>query len=200
MATMRAVAEKSDPRCLNDNPIDVLEAMAQSDEYIYSPLAFCYINYSSRFHTGHALQFGSVPRFDANDELHGSLLGGAGLAISAYSTNVDAALEYALYVSSPEIQRGLYVRSGGQPAHAAAWRDLNADEYSGGFFSTVLPTLESSWTRPTAPRFAEFQNHMIQHFGNWFEAAIDVDVFLDQLDALYCDIGLEHGLLSLPES
>jgi multiple sugar transport system substrate-binding protein len=190
MATMREVAKSSDPRCLNDNPIDVLDAMAHGDDFIYSPLAFCYVNYSSRFHSGHALNFGAIPCGDGVSASHGSLLGGAGLAISAHSKNVEAALEYALYVASPEVQRGEYVRSGGQPAHARAWNDPVADDFAGGFFAAVLPTLSTSWTRPNGPRFAEFQNHMIDHFENWFERSDSPDIFLDELDEMFLDIAL----------
>jgi multiple sugar transport system substrate-binding protein len=200
MSTMRSVAQASDPRCLNDNPIDVFEAMAHSDDFIYSPLAFCYVNYSSQQHRGHALTFGATPTTSNSGRTRGALLGGAGLAISAHSKNVEAALEYASYVASPEVQSGIYVRSGGQPAHVLAWNDPTADAFAGGFFSGVLPILNFAWTRPNGPRFAEFQNHMIDHFENWFESAADSEAFLDELDEMYLDVGLGCASTSLDES
>jgi multiple sugar transport system substrate-binding protein len=200
MVTMREVAQSSDERCLVDNPINVLEAMSQGDDWIYSPLAFCYVNYSSQHHSGRALSYGAIPRRHDEATLRGALLGGAGLAISAHTKNVEAALEYARYVASPDVQRGDYVRSGGQPAHARAWSDPGADDFAGGFFSAVLPTLENSWTRPNGPRFAEFQNRMIDHFENWYESAVDLEAFLDVLDEMYVELAPESGSASEPES
>jgi multiple sugar transport system substrate-binding protein len=60
-------------------------------------------------------------------------------------------VEYALFVASADIQRGLYFASGGQPAHSAAWTDPHLDQQAGGFFSGVNSTLERAWTRPRTP-------------------------------------------------
>ncbi|HEY5304590.1 MAG TPA: extracellular solute-binding protein [Acidimicrobiales bacterium] len=185
LQTMYDVAARSDPICLDSNPIHVLEALAHSDDYVYSPLAFCYVNYSRHDHTGHKVSFGDIPSASAGTTPCGALLGGAGLAISAFSENIAEALAYAQYVASGDVQRGLYYSSGGQPAHRAPWSDADLDVTSGGFFSGVAPVLEHSWTRPNGPRFAAFQNSMIDHFDEWFGAATAPDVFLDELDDLY---------------
>jgi multiple sugar transport system substrate-binding protein len=178
------VAARSDARCLDDNPIAVLEAMAHSDDFVYSPLSFCYLNYSGESRHGAKLDFGDIPSVDQSGP-RGALLGGAGLAVSAYSEHPAAAVAYARFVASPAIQRGLYVQSGGQPAHVSAWDSKENDVASGGFFSGVRPTLDSSWTRPTAPSFADFQNGMVGLFDQWFERSRRPDEFLDQLDDLY---------------
>lgn len=185
LATMYEVARHSDPRCLEDNPITVLEALAHSDDFSYAPLAFCYVNYSRHDHTGAAVTFGDIPSIHPGEVAHGALLGGAGLAISSFSDSIDEAIAYAMYVASRDVQSGLYFTSGGQPAHHAAWSSPELDRASGGFFSGVGPVLERSWTRPNGPRFAEFQNSMIELFDDWFVAAESSDRFLDSLDDLY---------------
>ncbi len=185
LSTMYDVARQSDPLCLQSNPIHVFEALAHSDDYSYAPLAFCYVNYSRSDHTGHKVDFGDIPSTSADTTPRGALLGGAGLAISAYCENLDEALTYAMYVASGDVQRGLYFSSGGQPAHRAPWNDATLDVASGGFFSGVGPVLQNSWTRPNGPRFAAFQNNMIELFDDWFAAATSPDVFLDKLDDLH---------------
>jgi multiple sugar transport system substrate-binding protein len=184
LALMREVATRSDPRCLDDNPIAVLEAMAHSDDFVYSPLSFCYLNYSGDAHQGAKLNFGDIPSVDGSSA-RGALLGGAGLAVSAYSEHPEEAVAYAKYVASPAVQRDLYFQSGGQPAHVSAWDSKENDVASGGFFSGVRPTIDASWTRPTAPSFADFQNEMIGLFDDWFERSERPDEFLDQLDDVY---------------
>jgi multiple sugar transport system substrate-binding protein len=185
LETMLNVARLSDPQCLQSNPIHVLELLANSEDFDYAPLAFCYVNYSREGHSGHRVAFGDIPSAYRGIEPVGALLGGAGLAISATSSAIDEALDYALYVASPQVQRGIYFSSGGQPAHHAAWSDAQLDVTSGGFFSGVGRVLESSWTRPNGPRFADFQNEMIDHFDQWYGAAGSADAFLEKLDDLY---------------
>jgi multiple sugar transport system substrate-binding protein len=183
--TMRLVAAASDPRCLRDNPIDVLEALARSADYVYSPLLFCYVSYSRAGHPGARVAFGDMPTIEAGGSPVGSLLGGAGLAVSAYSAARREALDYSAYVASAGVQRGTYFASGGQPAHHHAWADPELDLESGAFFSGAGPTMTGAWTRPNGPNFARFQNDMIDLFGGWFDTASQPRGFLDRLDALY---------------
>ena len=186
LATMRAVAGTSQHRCLEDNPISVLEALARSDNFVYSPLLFCYVHYSRFGHPGAQVSFGDIPTLLEGAAPLGSLLGGAGLAVSRYSSAVVDAVDYSRYVASPTTQRGTYFSSGGQPAHRAAWRDAELDRQSGGFFSGVARTMAGAWTRPNGPLFTGFQNEMIELFGGWSRAAnVGPDDFLDQLDDLY---------------
>lgn len=185
MATMYDVARPSDPECLKANPIHVLDAFANSDDYLYAPLVFCYVNYSRDDHAGQRVAFGDIPTVQKTANSRGALLGGAGLAVSAYSDFVDEAIAYALYVASPEVQGDLYFFSGGQPAHHSAWSSQTLDRASGGFFSGVRSVLTNSWTRPNRPGFASFQNQMVDLFEEWYTCAPAPTAFLDKLDELH---------------
>jgi multiple sugar transport system substrate-binding protein len=196
LGTMYEVARHSDPQCLESNPIHMLEALAHSDDFSYAPLSFCYVNYSRDDHTGKRVAFGDIPSNAPGATARGALLGGAGLAISSFSDSIDEALAYANYVASGEVQSGLYYSSGGQPAHHAAWSNLDLDQRSGGFFSSVGGVLERSWTRPNGPQFAEFQNSMIDLFNDWFAAAQTPDSFLDSLDDIYRSSLTASGLVT----
>ncbi len=184
LALMRAVAENSDPLCLRANPIAALEAMTSSDAFVYSPLLFCYVSYSRNNRAGRRVAYGPVPR--AGDRpARGALLGGAGLVVSASSTFLDDAVDYAAFVAGEAAQLGEYFASGGQPAHGAAWRDPLLDAAAGGFFSALGPVIDTSWTRPTWPEFAELQNEMIELFAHWWERSAQPDSLLDELDGRY---------------
>lgn len=184
LAIMREIALASDPRCLTANPIDALEAMSAGNGFWYAPLTFGYLNYSRAGHPGAQVRFGDVPGF-AGDPPHGALLGGAGLAVSAFSQHREAAVSYALYVASSAAQRSTYLAAGGQPAHADVWTDAAADEVSGRFFSGTGPAMAASWTRPRHPAFVRFQNDMIELFGDSQRWLTQPEDFLDDLDALY---------------
>ena len=67
-------------------------------------------------------------------------------------------MRYAEWVASPDVQRGEYVRSGGQPAAVAAWEDDAANDLTDGFFRRTQRTLERSWLRPRDIGFPAWQD------------------------------------------
>jgi multiple sugar transport system substrate-binding protein len=185
LGLMREAARGSDPRCLSMNPISVLDTLSSADDFWYAPLTFGYLNYSRAGHPGRRLAFGDIPRFGAGAEPAGSLLGGAGLMISAYRPHRAEAAGYALHVAAAATQRTTYLAAGGQPAHHDVWADPAADEASGGFFSGTGRTMAASWTRPRTPGFVRFQNEMIELFGDHRRWLSEPGPFLDDLDAIY---------------
>lgn len=178
---MRTVAALSDPACLRLNPIGALDHLASAKDALYAPLLFGYVNYSRLDAQGARVHFGDVPTVGGRRS--GALLGGVGLAVSSRSAHRELAVDYARYVASPAVQRGLYFSAGGQPAHASAWTDKDVDRLSGEFFSGTALTMNSAWTRPRYPRFAEFQNDMISLFASF--AVRHPDMLLDELEERY---------------
>lgn len=168
------------PACLSWNPIAMLDAMSTGDDIAYCPLTFCYTNYSRQGFRATPIRFGTIPG------VTGSILGGAGIAVSARSEHRQAAAEYAAWICSAEIQRTLYVREGGQPGNVAAWRDAEANRLTGGFFRNTLPTLEGAHVRPRYAGWPSFQ----EEAGNVIHAFLaaggeDPSRCLARLDDLY---------------
>jgi len=178
---MRAVASMSDPRCLEMNPIGVLDQLASCDDANYVPLLFGYVNYSRLDAPGARIRFGDVPA--VGDSRVGALLGGVGIAVSSHSKRRESAIEFAKYVASPDVQSGIYFTSGGQPAHASAWGDCRIDRTAGGFFSGTMTTMRGAWTRPRYPRFPAFQAEMIEIFAEFLTR--DTEVLLEDLEKSY---------------
>lgn len=183
LGLMRAVAEASDPRCLQANPIAALEAMRASDDFAYAPLLFGYVNYARLDAPSPRLAFGEVPAVEGNRA--GALLGGVGLAVSRRCALREEAVDYAAFVAAPATQRGVYFEAGGQPAHSSAWSDAEVDRRAGEFFSATSVTMRGAWTRPRYPRFAEFQNEMMELFATFADSARTADALLDELDERY---------------
>ena len=139
------------------NPIAVWEMMSATDKIAYCPLAFGYSNYARPGYRRSAIHFTNIPLRGSRGPA-GSVLGGAGLAISAGCKDVSVAVEYALWVAGGDCQKTIYVDSGGQPCNRKAWIDVRINDMSNHFFQATLPTLEQAFLRPRFPGFVEFQS------------------------------------------
>ena len=148
---IREIAAFVHPSSWSWNPIRCYEHMVRHDDVAYVPFAFGYVNYASRTDEPHLL-FADIPASPPN----GALLGGAGIGVSAFSRNRDAAVAYALYLCSPEFQRGEYVAAGGQPGSLSAWTDPAVNQATRNFFRDTLATLQGSYLRGTHPGFIAF--------------------------------------------
>jgi multiple sugar transport system substrate-binding protein len=142
---MRALVAAGGVAMWDETPIDVLERATRTDEVAYVPALFGYSNYARLGFRPHRVTFAPIPGES------GGLLGGFGLAVSAYSTDPRAAAEYAQHASDPEVQRIAWTESGGQPASRTAWDDSKANETAGGFLSATRQGIDAAWVRP---RFA----------------------------------------------
>lgn len=186
---MHRLAERVPRWCLSANPIEVAEALAGDgdDRWCYAPLAFGYTNYSRAGFRPHRLKYVDVPG------VAGSLLGGAGVAVSAQARDVDAARAYALWVASPRVQSGVYYDAGGQPGYGASWDDdrLNADSWD--FFRGTRQTLERAWVRPRTAGYIEFQDTVSPWVTAVLAGELTDDDLLGRAGALAERLLLEEG-------
>ncbi len=159
---LRELLNLSAPGSLDRNPIRTWQLLAESDTVAYCPFAYGYSNYSRHGYASHQLTTGNLITLDNGTPLR-STLGGAGIAVSAQCKHRDAAIAYAAHVASPLTQRTLYVSSGGQPGHRAAWLDAEANRITNNFFANTLPTLDAAWVRPRWPGFIAFPGRRIRH-------------------------------------
>jgi multiple sugar transport system substrate-binding protein len=176
---LKELADALDPGCLGMNPIRILSEMSRGDRIAYAPLTYAYSNYSRRGYAPNLLSFGPAPGGS------GTTLGGAGLAVSARTPARKHAVALARWVAGEECQRTLYVLSGGQPGHRAAWTDGVANEITAGFFGKVLSVLDSAYLRPNHDGFAQFQAQAATTVHDFLDGGGDPDAVLDGLDRLY---------------
>jgi multiple sugar transport system substrate-binding protein len=155
--TMREIAALVDPACFEMDPIAVSERMAEADSQIVcAPLIYGYVSYATAGFRANRLAFADVPVIGSGGPI-GSALGGTGIAVSAFSKARDAAIDFAYWVASGDVQRGAYAAAGGQPGHAAAWEDQTVNEATGDFYRDTRATLEGAWVRPRHDGYMAFQ-------------------------------------------
>ncbi len=144
--------------CFSASPIDVAEALCADTRWIYSPLAFGYNNYSRCGYRAFRLAYSDVPSGPAGTD--GSLLGGAGIAVSAYSSHIAEARSFAFWVASSRTQTTKYFDGGGQPGNACAWDDDRLNAETMDFFRNTRATLEGAFVRPRNAGYIAFQDRV----------------------------------------
>lgn len=141
---------------LDWNPIQAADALAESDRYVYSPLLFGYTNYSRVGFRSNRLRYVDIPA--GPEGVRGSLLGGAGIAVSAFSANRAAAIDHAFWLASAGVQSGAYFDGGGQPGNSVAWESDRTNELALDFFHGTRATLEGAYLRPRHPSYIALQD------------------------------------------
>lgn len=146
-----------DPACYDMDPIAVFEKMAEEGSTIACcPYIYGYVNYAMAGFRPNVLTFVDIPEAGILGPA-GSALGGTGIAVSAFSKDKIAAIDFAYWIASGDVQKGLYASSGGQCGHAAAWEDDIVNAATGDFYRGTRETLEASWVRPRYDGYMSFQ-------------------------------------------
>jgi len=180
---LRELVSLCDPVCLRCNPFQTYEVLAAGATLAYCPFAYGYSNYAREGYAANLLRFGGLVTY--NGRRLRSTLGGAGLAISRSCRHPEIARTYACFVADPVTQRGLYVASGGQPGHRAAWVDTAANALCHNYFRDTLATLDEAFLRPRYSGYAHFQDHAAPLVHAYLADGGDALVVLEGLDRLY---------------
>ena len=190
LALLRRLTWHAHPESRGWNPIRCFDHMSSADDVVYCPYAFNYVNYASL--SERALTFGSPPSV-ADGWPARSLLGGAGIGVSATSQSPDAAYQHAAYLCSPAFQATTYVREGGQPGSRAAWLDAECNRMTRNFLRDTLPALDAAYLRPTMPGFVPlFREGTHRITAVVFKGAAE-DAFLDWFDSGYAALCTRRG-------
>lgn len=154
---MRELSDIVDPACAVMDPIAVFEVMANPESRIAcAPLIYGYVNYAITGFRPRLIRFADMA-VAGNKGPVGSALGGTGIAVSALSQHQGAAMDFAYWVAGAEVQRGLYVRNGGQAGHASAWEDAAANATTHDFYRATRATLGGAFVRPRHDGYMAFQ-------------------------------------------
>lgn len=154
---IRELAALVEPACIGMDPIAVLDRMGEEGaRYSLSPLIYGYVSYSLEGFRPNRIVFADMPVASAGGPV-GSALGGTGIAVSAFSQNREAAIDFAYWIAGGAVQSDRYWRSGGQPGHAAGWEDEAANAATLGFYRNTRRTLEGAWLRPRHDGYMPFQ-------------------------------------------
>ncbi|MBL8234282.1 MAG: hypothetical protein JNL98_37645, partial [Bryobacterales bacterium] len=159
---------------LDAGPVRILGELAATNDALYAPLVYGYVNYTRPGYARFPLRFAPIP---VGDGISGAVLGGAGLGISAWSRHREVALRFAEWVSGPECQSTLYVQHGGQPGLRGAWH--------GPFFEDARPLVERAWVRPTWDGYTDLQSAAGRALHVFFRRQASASATVHHLNQLY---------------
>ena len=157
LGILQAVWAAADQDISRGDPVAVHEALA-AGTVAYCPLAYGYASYAQPTAGRLALAWADAPTFGSARP--GSVLGGTGLAVSAPRRPDPAEVRRFLTAFlAPDVQAGLVLAHGGQPAQAAAWHSAAAGQAWGGYYCAVRRSLDAAWVRPRADGWIALQDH-----------------------------------------
>lgn len=156
IAAMKTLSNLVDPACFDMDPIAALDALSESRKLGLCPYVYLYAPYARDRYRANRIAFHDMPSLGDLGPL-GSALGGTGIAVSSKTVEPDLCVEYALWVASADIQRGLYATHNGQPGNALAWADETVNAPVGSCYSNTRMTHEAAWVRPRHDGYMAFQ-------------------------------------------
>lgn len=179
----RELAQLMDPANFNRNPIQVYEAMVNSDEIAYCPFAYGYSNYSRIGYSKNLLHFYDLIKL--NDQPMISSLGGTGLAVSSFSQHIPEAIKYAEFTGSSHVQQNIFADNGGQPGHLQAWKSDRINGVTHDYFKNTLPALQRAFLRPRYSGHMYFQDHAGDFVRDYLMNGGNEEQILEVMNALY---------------
>ena len=173
------------PAALGWEQPDVLGRLASGGDLVYVPLVFGFVTYARSDRVPFPCRFLDVP--SAGSGPVGSILGGAGLAVTTAGAHAKEAAAFAAFASGAEAQRTLVGPAGGQPGSRTAWHAPELDLLAGGFFSATSASIEQAWVRPRDRWWPAFQLEGGRLLRRALEARTSPRRVLELLDACYRD-------------
>ena len=180
---MKELYSLVDKKMFTYNPIAVAELMSATDDFWYCPFAYCYSNYARTGFAKNLLHYCDVVSFNGN-KLR-TTIGGTGLAVSSFSKNKEAAINFAMMVGSAKWQQTIYVQHGGQPGHRSAWVDEEANRLTHDFFKNVLPVMDNGYVRPRYNGYLHFQDHAGIPLQKCLMGDMDTMTTLNEMNNIY---------------
>ena len=185
---LSALTNVIDPSCFESDPIDVLDAMSKSDSKSrIVPMIYGYVNYSRPGFSEAPICFSNLPLVEGG-HYRGSVLGGTGIAVSSQSTDIQAAQQFAIWITGKDVQAGPYVMANGQPSHEYVWDAKNGTVFANGFFARTCETLKSSWVRPRHSGFIDFQEAGSRLINTALVRSLCAETVMGELNGLWAEL------------
>ena len=185
---LREIAGLVDPACFEMDPIAVLERMAEPDaKTVCSTPDLWLCPAIPWLVSGRAIiRFGDIPAAGEGGPI-GTALGGTGIAVSAFSKNPDAAIDFAYWIASGGVQKTDYAAAGGQPGHAQAWEDDAVNIATADFYRATRTTLEAAWVRPRHDGYMGFQQAASDRLNEGLLMRQSAKTVVEHINRLFAD-------------
>ena len=182
---LREITDLVDPACAGWDPIAVFEQIAKPGSKIAcAPLIYGYVTYAIPGFRRNLIRFADMPIAGGNGPA-GSALGGTGIAVSAFSSAKAAAIDFAYWIASGDVQRGPFATAGGQPGHAAAWADAAVNRATSDFYQATRATLQAAWLRPRHNGYMALQDAASQRITAGLAAKDPAAPVIDAINRLF---------------
>lgn len=182
---MQELCSLIDPTCFDMDPIATLEEMARRESRLAcAPLIYGYVSYARAGFRPARISFADIPQAGSDGPV-GSVLGGAGIAVSAYATRGAEAINFAFWLASASVQRGIYAAAGGQPGRSDAWRDPSVNAPVADFYQATQATLDGAWVRPRHNGYMTFQHAAALRLNDGLRNGERADRIVAAINALY---------------
>jgi multiple sugar transport system substrate-binding protein len=182
---MRALMAHVDPDCYAMDATDVFERLTRPDAAQHcAPLIEASVSYARDGAGASRLAFGDIAVAGRQGPV-GATLGGAGIAVSAFSAAADKAVDFAFWLASGVVQRGPYADAGGQPANAVAWQDAAVNAACHNFYRDTWTTLDGAWVRPRHAGYLAFQHAAAERINAGLIAADSGAAVMADLNAMF---------------
>lgn len=181
---LRALYRLGPDEQVDMNPIHVLELLSETDEFASSPCLFGYVNYARAGFRKHKVAYVDMPLCQGFSRPR-AILGGAGIGVSAHTAHPEEAKAYAKWITSTEVQSGVYLANNGQPANRHTWLAQRSNPDAAAFFDGGFYTIDAAWTRPREPWFLAYVDAVCEIMPDFFRKNIPVETFLETLNTLY---------------
>lgn len=185
LSLLRSLWRFIDKRFFSMGPVQVAECLSAEDTYWYCPFTDGYINYARRGYAKHPLCFSDVVGLEAAGQRLPTVLGGAGLAISATSLHHTEALDFVTWVTAPDVQSGLYAETGGQPALRKAWESTWINLSCGNFFANTLQALDRAQMKPRYNGYMFFRKSAGEPLSRFLANGGNPEDVLKEMNAVY---------------
>ena len=179
LSMLRRMRDVFHPKALDWNPIALYDYMAEQNDIAYSPLAFCYTNYSRAGFRKNILKYHTAP------EINNVVLGGTGIAITSSCSNVQEAAHYAAWICSDVVQSTIYVNAQGQPGNKMAWENKQANVITNNFFTNTMASLTNACLRPRYQGWPKFQTFIGETIHAYLLHDTAPELVLEKLQAAY---------------
>jgi len=179
LSMLRRMRDVFHPKALDWNPIALYDYMAEQNDIAYSPLAFCYTNYSRAGFRKNILKYHTAP------EINNAVLGGAGIAITSSCSNVQEAANYAAWICSGVVQSTIYVNAQGQPGNKMAWENKQANTITNNFFTNTMASLTNAYLRPRYQGWPKFQTFLGETIHAYLLQDTAPELVLEKLQSAY---------------
>jgi multiple sugar transport system substrate-binding protein len=186
LAALQALADLIDPVCRTMDPIAALNALSESREHRLVPLTYLYAPYARAGYRQNRIAFHDMPALGMGGPI-GSALGGTGIAISAKTTHPEICTQFALWLASADVQRGLYSDNNGQPGNARAWGDAAVNAAVGNAYVQTRLTHEAAWLRPRHRGYMGFQEEGSHILLDAITGRVRHEAALDALDQRFLE-------------